>query len=83
MAVLAGAVKNHDPHAGNPWFDVASIVDRDIREVGVGGVLYGTDAAQGSNPRPRESWAAFEKLPLSPAEFPHVAANVPPYFPEP
>ncbi|KQY07778.1 hypothetical protein ASD28_30125 [Massilia sp. Root133] len=95
MAVLADAVENHDPHANNLWFDVASIVDRDIRpetaalvvklirQVGVGRVLYGTDSAQGANLRPRESWAAFRKLPLSPAEFAHIAANVPPYFPEP
>jgi len=46
-------------------------------------VLYGTDSAQGANLRPREAWAAFRKLPLSPAEFAHIAANVPPYFPEP
>jgi predicted TIM-barrel fold metal-dependent hydrolase len=95
MAVLADAVENHDPHANNLWFDVASIVDRDIRpetaalvvklirQAGVGRVLYGTDSAQGANLRPRESWAAFRKLPLSPAEFAHIAANVPPYFPEP
>lgn len=95
MAVLAEAVQNHDPHANNLWFDVASIVDRDIRpetaalivklirQVGVGRVLYGTDSAQGDNLRPRESWAAFRNLPLSPAEFAHIAANVPPYFPEP
>jgi len=95
MAVLAEAVQNHDPHANNVWFDVASIVDRDIRpetaalivklirQVGVGRVLYGSDSAQGDNLRPRESWAAFLKLPLSPAEFAHIAANVPPYFPEP
>jgi predicted TIM-barrel fold metal-dependent hydrolase len=95
MAVLAEAVQNHDPHANNLWFDVASIVDRDIkpataalivkliRQVGVGRVLYGTDSAQGDNLRPRDSWAAFRKLPLSPAEFAHIAANVPPYFPEP
>jgi predicted TIM-barrel fold metal-dependent hydrolase len=94
MAVLADAVENHDPHANSLWFDVASIVDRDIkpetaalvvkriRQVGVGRVLYGTDSAQGANLRPRESWAAFRKLPLSPAEFAHIAANVPPYFPE-
>jgi predicted TIM-barrel fold metal-dependent hydrolase len=93
MAVLAAAVENHDPHATNLWFDVASIVDRDIRpdtaaliarlirQVGVGRVLYGTDSAQGANLRPRDSWAAFRKLPLSPAEFAHIAANVPPYFP--
>lgn len=95
MAVLADAVENHDPHANNLWFDVASIVDRDIkpetaarvvkfiRQVGVGRVLYGTDSAQGANLRPREAWAAFQKLPLAPAEFAHIAANVPPYFPEP
>jgi predicted TIM-barrel fold metal-dependent hydrolase len=95
MAVLADAVENHDPHANNLWFDVASIVDRDIRpetaalvvkfirQVGVGRVLYGTDSAQGANLRPREAWAAFQKLPLSPAEFAHIAANVPPYFPTP
>ncbi|KQV36807.1 amidohydrolase family protein [Massilia sp. Root335] len=95
MGVLAAAVENHDPHAYNLWFDVASIVDRDIapdtaallvkyiRQVGVGRVLYGTDSAQGANLRPREAWAAFRKLPLSPAEFAHIAANVPPYFPDP
>jgi predicted TIM-barrel fold metal-dependent hydrolase len=95
MAVLADAVQNHDPHANNLWFDVASIVDRDIRpetaalvvklirQVGVGRVLYGTDSAQGDNLRPRDSWAAFRKLPLSPAEFAHIAANVPPYFADP
>jgi predicted TIM-barrel fold metal-dependent hydrolase len=95
MAVLADAVENHDPHANNLWFDVASIVDRDIRpetaalvvkfirQVGVGRVLYGTDSAQGANLRPRESWAAFRRLPLSPAEFAHIAANVPPYFTDP
>jgi predicted TIM-barrel fold metal-dependent hydrolase len=95
MAVLADAVENHDPHANNLWFDAASIVDRDIRpetaavvvkfirQVGVGRVLYGTDSAQGANLRPRESWAAFQQLPLSPAELAHIAANVPPYFPEP
>jgi predicted TIM-barrel fold metal-dependent hydrolase len=95
MAVLADAVENHDPHANNLWFDVASIVDHDIkpetaarvvkfiRQVGVGRVLYGTDSAQGANLRPREAWAAFQKLPLAPAEFAHIAANVPPYFPEP
>lgn len=95
MAVLADAVANHDPHARNLWFDVASIVDRDIspataaqvaaiiRRVGVGRVLYGTDAAQGANLRPREAWAAFLRLPLAPSEFAHIAANVPPYFPAP
>jgi hypothetical protein len=48
--------------------------------VGPGKVLYGTDSAQGGNLRPRESWEAFRKLPLTEAEFAQIAANVPPYF---
>jgi predicted TIM-barrel fold metal-dependent hydrolase len=92
MAVLAAAVARRDPRTRNLVFDVASIVDRDIapataqlvadliRQVGTQRVLYGTDAAQGGNLRPRESWAAFRKLPLSEAEFARIANNVPPYY---
>lgn len=92
MAALAAGVARRDPRTRNLVFDVASIVDRDIspelaqfvadtiRQVGPGRVLYGTDAAQGANLRPRESWAAFRKLPLTAAEFAQIAANVPPYF---
>jgi predicted TIM-barrel fold metal-dependent hydrolase len=92
MAELAASVARHDPRTRNLYFDVASIVDRDIRpqlaqlvadtirQVGAGRVLYGTDAAQGANLRPRESWAAFGKLPLTDAEFAQIAGNVPPYF---
>jgi predicted TIM-barrel fold metal-dependent hydrolase len=92
MAVLAEAAAKGDPRTRNMWVDVASIVNRDIsaenaqlvvkyiRQVGVKRVLYGTDSAQGANLRPRESWAAFRKLPLTEAEFAQIAANVPPYF---
>jgi len=92
MAVFAAAMARKDPRTRNLWFDVASIVDRDIepglaklvaetiRQVGTGRVLYGTDSAQGGNLRPRESWAAFRKLPLTQAEFAQIAANVSPYF---
>jgi predicted TIM-barrel fold metal-dependent hydrolase len=91
MAVLAGAVAQRDPRTRKLYFDVASIVDRDIepalaklvadliRQVGTGKVLYGTDSAQGGNLRPRESWAAFRKLPLTDEEFAQIARNVPPY----
>jgi predicted TIM-barrel fold metal-dependent hydrolase len=51
-----------------------------IRQVGTDKLLYGTDSAQGGNLRPRESWAAFRKLPLTEAEFARIAGNVPPYF---
>jgi predicted TIM-barrel fold metal-dependent hydrolase len=92
MAELAAAVARHDPRTRTLWFDVASIVDREmtpglarlvartIRQVGADRVLYGTDSAQGGNLRPRESWAAFRTLPLTEQEFARIAANVPPYF---
>jgi predicted TIM-barrel fold metal-dependent hydrolase len=92
MAVFAAAMAQRDPRTRNLWFDIASIVDREIkpalakqvadtiRQVGPGRVLYGTDSAQGGNLRPRESWEAFRKLPLTEAEFTQIAGNVPPYF---
>lgn len=93
LAVLADAVQRKQPATGKLWFDVASIVQPDIRpeaaallvqrlrQIGMGRVLYGTDAAQGGNLRPREGWAAFRKLPLREAELARIAGNVPPYFP--
>jgi len=92
MAVFAAAMARHDPRTRNLWFDVASIVDRDIRperarlvadtirQVGTDKVLYGTDSAQGGNLRPQASWAAFRRLPLREEEFAQIARNVPPYF---
>ncbi|XYJ08354.1 amidohydrolase family protein [Telluria sp. B2] len=92
LAVLAGAVEQGAPQTRNLWFDLASIADRGltsdaaglmaqrIRQVGVERVLYGTDAAQGGNLRPREAWAAFRRLPLTEEEFAQIARNVPPYF---
>jgi uncharacterized protein len=92
MAVLAEAVERHDPHARHLWFDVASCVDlnispanaalvvKRIRQVGAKRILYGSDAAAGDNLRPRESWAAFRRLPLTEAEFNQIAKNVAPYL---
>lgn len=51
-----------------------------IRQVGAKRILYGTDAATGSNLRPRESWEAFRQLKLSDKEFKTIAENVAPYF---
>lgn len=71
--------------------DVTSVVDRNIsvpnatlvpkriRQVGVERVLFGTDAAIGDN-LPRESWAAFRRLPLTDAEFRKIAGNEAPYL---
>jgi predicted TIM-barrel fold metal-dependent hydrolase len=92
MAVLAEAVEKKDPRTRRLWFDVASIVDlnisvsnaalvaKRIRQVGVGRVLYGSDAAIGDNLRPRESWAAFRRLPLREEEFVTIAGNKAPYL---
>ena len=92
MAVLADAVEKNDPRTRRLFFDVTSVVDRNIssanaelvakriRQVGVERVLYGTDAAVGDNLRPRESWAAFRRLPLTDTEFERIARNQAPYL---
>jgi predicted TIM-barrel fold metal-dependent hydrolase len=92
MAELADAVQRKDPRTRNLWFDVTSVVDRDIspanaalvvkriRQVGVNRILYGSDAAAGGNLPPRENWAAFRKLPLTDREFEQIARNVAPYL---
>jgi predicted TIM-barrel fold metal-dependent hydrolase len=92
MAVLADAVERKDPRTRNLWFDVTTVVDRNIspanaalvvrriRQVGVGRTLYGSDAAAGTNLRPREGWAAFRRIPLTEQEFARIASNVAPYF---
>jgi hypothetical protein len=92
MAVLARAVEKGDPRTRRLWFDVATVVDRNItaaqaalvakriRQVGVDRILYGSDAAVGENPRPREAWATFRRLPLTEQEFERIATNVTPYL---
>jgi predicted TIM-barrel fold metal-dependent hydrolase len=92
MAVLAGAVQQRDRRTSHLWFDVTTVVDRDIspvqaalvakriQQVGVDRILYGSDAAVGDNLRPREGWAAFRRLPLTEAEFARIARNVAPYL---
>jgi predicted TIM-barrel fold metal-dependent hydrolase len=92
MAVLADAVEHHDPRTRNLWFDVATVVNREItpptaalvvkriRQVGVDRVLYGSDAAAGTNLRPREGWTAFRRIPLTEADFEKIAGNLAPYM---
>ena len=92
MGEFAAAVQRNEPATRRLWFDVASIVDADmspgtaervvrlIRQVGPDRILYGSDAAVGANLRPREGWAAFRRLPLTPAELATIANNVAPYL---
>jgi predicted TIM-barrel fold metal-dependent hydrolase len=58
----------------------AAVVVKRIRQVGVDRILYGSDAAAGGNLRPRESWAAFRRLPLTKNEFDAIAGNLAPYL---
>jgi len=58
----------------------AALVAKRIRQIGVKRILYGSDAAAGDNLRPRESWAAFRRLPLTESEFKQIARNVTPYL---
>jgi uncharacterized protein len=92
MAVLAEAVQNRDRRTRRLWFDVATIADlnisaanaalavKRIRQVGVDRILYGSDAAAAGNLPPRESWAAFRRLPLTDREFERIAGNLAPQF---
>ena len=90
IAVFAEAISKHDPRTAHLFVDVslssralapernALIVSR-IRQIGVDRLLFGSDAPFPGN-GPREYWTAFRTLPLTPAEFQAIAANVAPYM---
>jgi predicted TIM-barrel fold metal-dependent hydrolase len=92
MAVLAEAAQRHDPRTRRLWIDVASLAGGDItpaqaqllvrrlRQAGIERILYGSDSAAGNNLKPREGWAAFRRLPLTPAELARIANNLAPYL---
>ena len=92
LSVFVDAIEKGDPHTKNLYFDVTTVVlpiasserltliARRLRELGLPRILYGSDAASGGNLPPREGWAAFQRLPLTEAEFQIIAGNVPPYM---
>jgi len=91
LSVFVDAIARHDPRARQLWFDVTTVtrnaspdalkhIAARIRQLGVKRVLYGSDAAGGDNLAPRESWADFQKLPLTEAEFGTIANNDAPYM---
>lgn len=94
LEVLAGAVAKNDRRTRNLWFDVATVavpgnspelsalLVKRIRQIGVKRILYGSDAAVGSNPNllPREAWEAFSSLELTKKEIKTIAKNVAPYL---
>jgi predicted TIM-barrel fold metal-dependent hydrolase len=94
LEVLADAVAKNDPRTRNLWFDVTTVavpqnsaeisalLVKRIRQIGVKRILYGSDAAVGSNPNllPREAWEAFCRLELTKKEIKTIAGNVAPYL---
>jgi predicted TIM-barrel fold metal-dependent hydrolase len=92
VGVFADAIRRKDVRTRRLYFDVTSVVAQELapeqnrrisarlRQLGVGRVLYGSDADGGGNPHPKELWAMFRKLDLSEAEFRTIARNLPPYI---
>lgn len=90
LATYADAVSAGDPVTRNLYFDVAEAwigrgsaeeretIVRRMRQIGLGRILYGSDAGKGT---PRAAWAAFRtELPLTDEEFRTIANNVAPYM---
>jgi uncharacterized protein len=95
LRVYAEATAAKEPATRRLYFDVSdaafvattpelaqTVVER-MRQIGLDRMFYGSDGAFANHPGPRDSWAAFRKnLPLSDAEFEHIAKNVAPYLQE-
>ncbi len=94
LEVLADAVAKNDPRTKNLWFDVTTVAVPNnspeisallvklIRQIGVKRMLFGSDAAVGSNPNllPREAWEAFSRLELTEKELKTISTNVASYL---
>lgn len=98
LSVFTDAIARHDPRMKNVWFDATTVVrpgmspddlkqiTARIRQLGVERVLYGSDGAVSPLSYPKAGWKAFQRLPLTEAEFRVIADNVAPYmrdFPTP
>ena len=92
LSVFTDAIAKRDPRMKNVWFDASTVVRPGmssdqlqliaarIRQLGVERVLYGSDAAVNPLAYPQAGWKAFQKLPLTEAEFRVIANNVAPYM---
>ncbi len=92
FSVFVDAIGHQDGRMKNVLFDVTAVVDAAaqpaqleeiaarIRLIGVGRILYGSDAAATPATFPKAGWAAFRRLPLTAAEFDTIAANISPYM---
>ena len=92
LSVFTDAIARRDPRMKNVWFDATTVVRPGmspdqlqqiaarVRQLGVERVLYGSDAATSPLAYPRAGWEAFQRLPLTEAEFRVIANNVTPYL---
>jgi predicted TIM-barrel fold metal-dependent hydrolase len=91
LAVYAAAVENRNPATKRLYFDVAEVTREDtpdaltmarrMRQIGLGRILYGSDAAMNGRLQPRQFWKALRaNMPLTDAEFRIIAGNVAPYL---
>jgi predicted TIM-barrel fold metal-dependent hydrolase len=92
LNVFTDAIAKRDSRMKNVWFDATVVVRpamspdelqqiaKRIRQIGVERVLYGSDAAASPLTYPKAGWAAFQRLPLTSAEFRTIANNVAPYM---
>ena len=85
IAVFVDAVAKRDPRMRNVYFDLSgglatsttrhALIVRRLRELGIGRLLYGSDAAV----LPATEYASFRTLPLTAEEFRRIQSNVAPY----
>ena len=92
LAVFADAVAAKIPGTERLFFDVATRIDLNIspedaklavaqmRKIGLGRILFGSDTPTGGNLPARQAWAAFRQLPFSESEFRQIAENIAPYL---
>lgn len=94
LGVFADAIAARDPRTRNLYFDVTEIitedlhqgdvdaVTRNIRQIGLDRVLFGSDTPlPGYRPPPVQAWATFRRrMPLTDAELRLIARNVAPYL---
>lgn len=89
LQVYADAIRAGDRNTRRLYFDVATLTDGEttqrmqqdaelMRQIGLERILYGTDAPP--SPAALRGWSNLHALPLTPAEFAIIAANVAPYF---
>ena len=92
LRVFTDALAKHDARMKNVWFDVSAVVRPGmplaelqriaarIRQIGVDRVLYGSDAAASPLAYPKAAWEAFQRVPLTPAEFRTITVNLAPHM---